>query len=134
MRAVDKTALSIDVLIAEDDPDVRFAVRQILEREGYTCAEAEDGRAAVEIARQSPPRLILMDLMMPGADGFSAAEQLRADPRTRGIHIHCLTALDFPAARRAAHRSGCEGFLTKPVDLESLLDVVNAALVPRQGP
>jgi CheY-like chemotaxis protein len=123
-----KPCAAIDVLVAEDDPVIRLAVRRLLEDEGYTCAEAEDGREAVEIAQQCPPRLVLLDLMMPEVDGFTAAEQLRSHPRTRDIPIHCLTALDFPAARRAAERSGCEVFLTKPFDVDGLLDIVSTAL------
>jgi CheY-like chemotaxis protein len=122
----------IDVLIVEDDPVTRLAMRQVLEGEGYACAEAEDGQEAVEIAQLCPPRLVIMDLMMPDMDGFTAAEKLRADPHTRDIPIHCLTGLDFPAARRAAQRSGCEVFLTKPFDVEGLLDVVSTAL--QRGP
>jgi CheY-like chemotaxis protein len=133
MSLPDTCRRSIDVLIAEDDPVVRLAVRQMLEAEGYTCAEAEDGREAVEIAQQCPPRLVLMDLMMPGLDGFSAAEHLRSLPQTRDVPIHCLTALDFPAARRAAERSGCEVFLTKPFDMDGLLDVVSTALHGRSN-
>ena len=133
MSPLETRRRSIDVLIAEDDPIVRLAVRRLLEAEGYTCAEAEDGREAVEIAQQCPPRLVLMDLMMPGLDGFSAAEQLRSFPQTRDVPIHCLTALDFPAARRAAERSGCEVFLTKPFDLDGLLDVVSTALHGRSN-
>jgi CheY-like chemotaxis protein len=128
MRTPEKPCASIDVLIAEDDPVTRLAVRQMLESQGYTCAEAENGREAVEIARQSAPRLVLLDLMMPEVDGFTAAEQLRADPQMRGVSIHCLTALDFPAARRAAQRSGCEVYITKPFDVDGLLDVVSVAL------
>jgi CheY-like chemotaxis protein len=119
---------SIDVLIVEDDPITRMAERQLLEGAGYRCAEAEDGREAVEIARLQPPRLVLLDLMMPGIDGFAVAEQLRADPRTRDIPIHCVSGLDFPAARRAAKKSGCEVFLPKPFELEGLVDVVTIAL------
>lgn len=119
---------SIDVLIAEDDPVIRLAVRQLLEDEGYTCAEAADGQEALDIALACPPRLVLMDLMMPEVDGFTAAEQLRSHPTTRDIPIHCLTALDFPAARRAAERSGCDVFLTKPFDVDGLRDVVSTVL------
>jgi two-component system cell cycle response regulator DivK len=128
MRANHLTDQPVDVLIAEDDPDVRLMVRSLLEGQGYTCAEADNGQEAVAIARQRPPRLVLMDLMMPGVDGFSAAELLRSDPRTRGVPIHCLTALDFPAARRAAERAGCEGFLPKPFDMKGLLGAVRVAL------
>lgn len=123
-----KPRKSIDVLIAEDDPLIRMAVRQLLEDQGYTCAEAEDGQEAIECAQQCPPRLVLMDLMMPDVDGYTAAERLRAHPRTRNVPIHCLTALDFPAARRAAQRSGFEVFITKPFDMDGLLDVVSTAL------
>jgi CheY-like chemotaxis protein len=127
MSAAEKLQ-TIDVLIAEDDPDVRRAVRHLLECEGYTCAEAEDGREALEIARQCPPRLVLLDLMMPEMDGFTTARQLRSDPQTNRIHIHALSALDFPEARRAARRSGCELFLSKPFDLDGLVEVVCSTL------
>lgn len=128
MRQPKKSRPAVDVMIAEDDALLRLCVRHVLEAEGYTCAEAQDGQEAVAIAQQCTPRLVLLDLMMPNVDGFTAAEQLRADPQTRDIPIHCLTALDFPAVRRAAKRSGCEVFLTKPFDLDGLLDVVSVAL------
>jgi two-component system cell cycle response regulator DivK len=118
----------LDVLIAEDDCDVRLAVRQLLEGEGYTCAEAEDGRAAVEAARHQAPRLVLMDLMMPEVDGFAATQQIRADPLTRDIRIHCLTALNYPGARQAAQEAGCDGFLAKPFSPDDLLSAVRAAV------
>jgi CheY-like chemotaxis protein len=75
-----------------------------------------------------------MDLMMPDLDGYTAAERLRAHPRTREIPIHCLSALDFPAARRAAERSGFEAFIAKPVDMDGLLDVVSSTLHSASGP
>src|SRR5205085_365634 len=88
VQLLENPSASIDVLIAEDDPDVRRAVRHVLECEGYTCAEAEDGQEALAIALQCPPRLVLLDLMMPGMDGFTTAENLRANPVTSNVHIH----------------------------------------------
>jgi CheY-like chemotaxis protein len=126
--ATEESCEAIDVLIAEDDPDVRRVLRLLLECEGYTCAEAEDGREAVEIAQKNPPRLVLLDLMMPGMDGFTLAQKLRSDPHTRTAHLYCLTALDFPEARRAARQAGCEVYLTKPFDMEGLVDVITTAL------
>jgi two-component system cell cycle response regulator DivK len=128
MSLVENARAPLDVLIAEDDGDVRLAVRQLLEGQGYTCAEAEDGRAAVEVARESPPRLVLLDLMMPEVDGFAAARRLRADPRTQDVTIHCLTALNFPAARQAAREAGCDGFLAKPFSPDELIGAVRAVI------
>jgi CheY-like chemotaxis protein len=118
----------IDVLIVEDDAITRLTVRRLLESADYSCAEADDGREALEIVRQCPPRLILLDVMMPGMDGFSVGRQLRSDPRTRGVCIHFLTARDDPAARQAARRVGRAELLTKPLDFDGLLDAVSIAL------
>jgi two-component system cell cycle response regulator DivK len=128
MALLENPRAPLDVLIAEDDCDTRMIVRHLLEGEGYTCAEAEDGRVAVETAQQCPPRLVLLDLMMPEVDGFAAAQQLRSDPRTRDIRIHCVTALDSLSARQAARQAGCNGYLTKPFTPEDLLNAVSVAV------
>jgi CheY-like chemotaxis protein len=120
---------TIDVLIVEDDAITRRALRHVFEAEGYSCAEADDGREAVEIARQCPPRLVLLDVMMPGMDGFTAARLLRKDPRTRDVRIHFLTARDDPEVRRTARRAGGQGILTKPFDFDGLLDSVSITLL-----
>src|SRR5260370_20370200 len=91
MRARQRAATSVDVLIAEDDAIIRLTLRQLLEGEGYRCAEAEDGGEAVAIAQQCPPRLLLLDVMMPVLDGFRVARQLRSDPKTRAVPILFLT-------------------------------------------
>jgi CheY-like chemotaxis protein len=114
----------VDILIADDDAVLRSSLRHLLEQQGYACAEAGDGREAVQLARQAAPRCLFLDLAMPGLDGFAVARQLRQDPRTRGIHIHCLTGRHDRAARELALQAGCELFLTKPVDAAALLRVV----------
>jgi CheY-like chemotaxis protein len=119
---------AVDILIADDDELLRANLRFLLERQGYACAEAGDGREAVAAARRAPPRCLFLDLAMPGLDGFGVASQLRRDPRTRGIHIHCLTGRHDPAAREQAREAGCELFLTKPVDPAALLRVVRRQL------
>jgi DNA-binding response OmpR family regulator len=73
---------------------------------------------------------VLLDLAMPGLDGFGVARRLRLHPRTRGIHIHCLTGLSDLDARARARLAGCEEFLTKPVDAARLLDVVRRQVEP----
>lgn len=119
---------SVDVLIVEDDASIRQAVRLLLERYGYRCAEAQNGREALALARAEPPRCVLLDLRMPGLDGFAVARRLRADLRTFGAHIHCLTGLQDRQTQEQARRAGCEEFLTKPVDSRSLLEVLRRHL------
>jgi two-component system, cell cycle response regulator DivK len=114
----------VDVLIAEDDETLRRGVRYLLEHQGYTCAEATDGLEAVDLAVRRSPRCLLLDLAMPGLDGFEVARHLRSDPRTRAVHIHCMTGLTGPDVHRQAVAAGCEGFLTKPVAPEILLEAV----------
>jgi DNA-binding response OmpR family regulator len=72
----------------------------------------------------------LLDLAMPGQDGFGVARRLRLEPRTRGIHIHCLTGLGDLGARARARLAGCEEFLTKPVDAARLLELVRRHVEP----
>ena len=120
----------VNILIADDDAQARWELRRLLEHRGYTCAEAADGLRALGLARAAPPRCLLLDLALPGLDGFGVARRLRVDPRTRGIHIHCLTGLGDPGARVRARLTGCEEFLTKPVDPARLLDLVRRHVEP----
>jgi CheY-like chemotaxis protein len=114
----------VDILIAEDDPLMRQSLRNLLEREGYHCAEADDGRAAVEMARRSRPRCAILDLVMPVMDGLTVARQLRADPRTREMLIHCLTGVSDPSTRERAEEAGFDSYMVKPVDPSQLLRVI----------
>jgi CheY-like chemotaxis protein len=108
------------ILLVEDHGDSREALRALLEAFGYTVVPAVDGREAVAMARTSDPDLILMDIMMPGLDGFEATRRLRAFPETRDIPIITLTAMD--GARSLALDAGADDFLAKPVNSGSLLE------------
>jgi CheY-like chemotaxis protein len=124
MRVQPSLPEPIDVLIAEDDPPARTALRLLLETQGYRCAEAANGRQAVELAMDRPPQCVMLDLAMPELDGFAVARHLRAHPRTTGVHINCLTGLADDGAREQARQAGCETFFTKPVDAARLLEAV----------
>jgi CheY-like chemotaxis protein len=114
----------IDVLIAEDDDQLRQSYRMLLEAHGLTCAVASSGAEAIELARARQPRCVLIDLDLPGMDGFTVARTLRADPRTRGAHIHCLSGLSDAGTRQQASSSGYELYLTRPVSAEVLLEAI----------
>jgi len=125
---------AVDILIVDDDASMRDGLRLLLEGCGYRCVEAEDGWAALALAREQPPQCVLLDLLLPGLDGFAVARRLRADPRTLAAHIHCLTGLRDDATREQAQRAGCEEFLTKPVDAGNLLEVVGRWTKPPARP
>ena len=114
----------VDVLIADDDALTRRGLRLLLEQWGFRCAEAGDGREAIDLAMRQPPWCVLLDLMMPRLDGLAVARALRADPRTRAAHIHCMSGLADPLARRWAMEAGCESFFVKPVDPAELLGLL----------
>jgi CheY-like chemotaxis protein len=115
---------AVDVLIADDDAQLRGSVRLLLESQGMSCAEAADGPETVAIARQLAPRCVLLDLGMPGLDGLTVARRLRSHPRTAHARVHCLTGHADPESRRQAEEAGCELFLTKPVDPTAVVAAV----------
>ncbi|MEZ4638474.1 MAG: response regulator [Caldilineaceae bacterium] len=88
--------------------------------DGYTTVQAMNGLEAVEMALQHTPDLVLLDVMMPGIDGFEVCRRLRAEPTTSGIPIIMLTALDDRSARLNGIESGADEFLTKPFDISYL--------------
>ena len=108
------------ILIVDDEQRNRRLLAAILEAEGYRPAEAADGEAALDYARRSPPDMILLDIMMPGMDGYEVARALKADAATKGIPIVMVTALDDRDARLRGLEAGAEEFVTKPVDRNEL--------------
>lgn len=131
MRDTAAVCDTVDVLIADDDPTLRIGMRLLLEREGYSCIEAEQGEQAVEVARRRRPRCVFLDLAMPALDGFSVARLLRADPDLEGVHVNCLTGLADRRARAQALLVGCTSFLTKPLNVRAILEVVRRQLEPQ---
>jgi CheY-like chemotaxis protein len=118
---------AVDVLIVDNDALTRQTLRRLLERRGYRCAEAYDGRHALTLARAEPPRCVLLGLLMGRPGSLAVARRLRADLRTFGTRIHCLTR-QSQRVRELAQRAGLEEFLTQPVDGPSLQEIVGAEL------
>lgn len=108
------------ILIVDDEPQNRKLLEVLLQPEGYATLSAASGQEALTLIAQSPPDLILLDIMMPGMDGFMVAAQLKADPATANIPIIMVTALADRSARLAGLNAGAEEFLTKPVDRAEL--------------
>ena len=112
------------VLIVEDDPDQRRFLERMVGASGWRVATAPDGEAGLAAAREHRPDAIILDVMMPRLNGFQTCRQLKADPDTSGIPVVVVTAKDQPADEFWAREVGADAFLAKPVDLRSLLDLL----------
>ena len=91
---------------------------------GFQVSEAQDGTEAMEVARRLQPDIILMDLSMPGLDGWEATRQLKADPFTKHFIIIAVTAHAFVSEERSARFAGCDAVIAKPFDLAGLADAL----------
>jgi two-component system cell cycle response regulator DivK len=110
--------------VVDDFVDGREMLSEYLRFRGFRVTEAVDGAEAIEIARRVKPRIILMDLTMPGVDGWEATRQLKADPRTKDIIVLALTANVLHGEEERARAAGCDGFVPKPFDLYSLAETL----------
>ena len=104
------------LLIVDDEPQVRKLLETLLQYEGYHTLSVGSGEEALALVAEQPPDLILLDIMMPGMDGFEVANQLKGNPATANIPIIMLSALSEPSARLSGLQTGAEEFISKPVE------------------
>jgi PAS domain S-box-containing protein len=117
------------VLVVEDDNHVRPVLTRVVKRAGFQVAEAADGNSALELARRSPPDLILLDIRMPGIDGYEVLRQLKQQSDRAHIPVIVLTASDLgDAARQRARELGASLYLEKPIGSEELLTEIKRIL------
>jgi two-component system, cell cycle response regulator DivK len=102
------------ILVVDDYQDAREMYAEYLQFSGFRVAEARNGNEALEQAFSLMPDLILMDLSLPGMDGWEATRQLKADERTRNIPVVALTGHALAGASEGAKKAGCDSFVTKP--------------------
>jgi len=113
------------VLIVEDNMDTYELVRFILEKNGYDTFLAMNGRDGVNAADKQKPDLIIMDLQMPEMDGWTATRLIKENRATSSIPLIALTAHALPGDRQRAFESGCDDYITKPMDLIELVETVD---------
>jgi twitching motility two-component system response regulator PilH len=119
------------ILIVEDSQTERQVLRKMLENSGHLVIAATDGLEGIAMARQNKPDLILMDVVMPGQNGFQTTRQLSRDPRTQQIPIIIVTTKDQETDRVWAKRQGASDYLVKPVSEKQLLPIINSLLKER---
>ena len=115
------------ILIVDDEPSVRKTVRRAL-CDQFDVLEADDGESAVRMAATHHPNLIIMDILMPGKDGYTALAEIKRNPSLTNIHVIMLTALTQDLNAKFAEALGAVGYLMKPIQLAILRLKVNQVL------
>ena len=124
---------SVRILLVEDHPLNRELVEAILVRAGYEVLVAPDGETGLTTAHAERPNLILMDLELPGLDGLEVTRRLKADPTMQEIPVLAVTAYAMRGDEQRARAAGCDGYVTKPINRQKLLDAVEYCLAVREA-
>ncbi|HUX79910.1 MAG TPA: response regulator [Alphaproteobacteria bacterium] len=112
------------ILIIEDNPSNLKLVKTLLTVEGYEIQTATNAEEAIEVLKNFRPRLILMDLQLPGMDGLQLTQKLKHDARFKTIIIIALTAYAMTRDKEKALAAGCDGYMTKPIDVKTFSNEV----------
>ncbi len=116
------------VLIVDDEALSRTIMRDFLEMAGYAVAESGDGPEGLAKAKSLRPDIILLDVLMPGLDGYEVCRRLKADPTTSPIPVVFVTVVQDPALNRLAYEAGAVACLMKPFRREALVAIIETAL------
>ena len=117
-----------DVLLVEDNPHNRKIFSGMLTHHGFVVREAETGDHALKMVAERAPDIILMDLSIPGIDGWECTKRLKADPKTHAIPIVALTAHAMRGDEERARAAGCDGYLSKPISPKLVVEEVRKFL------
>ncbi len=116
------------ILIVDDNEDNRELVSKVLRIRGYIVVEAVDGRTAIRMAQEEMPDLILMDISLPDIDGYEATRTIKSMEGLEDVPVVALTAHAMKGDREKALEAGCDGYISKPIDIHSFPDQVGSFL------
>ena len=116
------------VLVVDDSATETHEISRILKKYGYDVFFAETGEAGVELADKESPDLVLMDIVMPGINGFQATRQLNRNPRTSSIPVIMVTTKNQASDREWSRKQGAKGYLVKPVPEKELINTIETVL------
>ncbi len=133
-RAAPHVNGTVRILLVDDDLDTRYALRYALEEAGYEVYLATDGEAAVKQAKEIQPRIILMDMMMPGVDGYEATRQIKSRSALKHIPIIAITAKAMKGDREQVLAAGCDDYIAKPFLTGEVLALVQKWLQAEASP
>ena len=123
----------MDVLLVEDDVDCKFLIEKILSSQGYQIVSFDTGEAVLDYCKKTVVKLVLTDISLPGMDGVSLAEQLRALPEYKNVPIVMLSAHSMEEMQERAKGAGCTEFLSKPIAPDALLGVASKYIQSKGG-
>jgi CheY-like chemotaxis protein len=113
------------ILVVEDQDSIRRMIEALVSARGYKVTAVNSGTKAIDVASTDPPDMVLLDLMIPGYDGFEVCRRLRSDPATKRVPILVISAMDDPDARTRATAAGATAYYTKPFSPIALLKEID---------
>lgn len=112
------------ILVVEDNPDNMYVLDHLLTRKGYVVRQAVRGEDALAQIQQHRPGLVLMDMQMPGMDGYAVVRELRRDPNLSALPVIAVTAHSMPGDREQTLAAGCTDYVAKPINPREMLKLV----------
>ena len=123
--------MSASILVADDEPNIVLSLEFLLKQAGFRVRTVLDGEAALAAIAQEPPDLVLLDVMIPGRDGYAVCQEIRSNPAWRGMRIIMLTAKGGDIQREKGLSLGADDYVTKPFSTRELVERVRRILDPR---
>lgn len=121
------------VLLIEDNEQNRYMAIFLLEKNGYEVLTAPDGPSGIALAADTRPALILLDIQLPGMDGYAVARALREDPNLASTPIVAVTSFAMLGDKEKALAAGCDGYIEKPIDPDTFVGQITEFLTPQVG-
>jgi DNA-binding response OmpR family regulator len=125
--------MSVKILVIEDDPNQSRFLTHIFEKEGYEVLSAANGLQGLRKAKEENPSILILDVMLPGLDGFEVCHRLKAEPATAGLPIIMMSAKGQDTDKSTALKVGANEFFAKPVDRVVLLAKIKELLNPKNS-
>ncbi len=122
------------ILLIEDNAQNRYLVTYLLERAGYEVVPAVSGPLGIELAGQVRPELVVLDIQLPGMDGYAVARALKGNPATAGVPIVAVTSYAMVGDKEKALAAGCNGYMEKPINPETFVSDIERFLPPAAKP
>ncbi len=122
---MNQSAEAAKILIVDDEPNIVLAIEFLLQRQGYRTEKAYDGLQALEMVADFQPDIVILDVMMPGLNGFEVGQKIRQMPRLENTKIIFLTAKGTQRDKQMGYENGAEAYMIKPFDNEELVTTVH---------